>query len=638
MGHIFNQILKRWQVFLRPNLYNEQVRIMVLRLVGLIFVFGSFLSHAQSTYLKTAGTNVSDYGTSCIPTPNQGSVITISGGMVLGSGVQFSLVQTDHAGDLEWEKVFVHNSFALAQNVVRTQDGGLAVFGTINKSSGANKSLFVLKTDALGNEEWSYEMSASSNDRPAALIACASGGFLTCSTADYNLGGYPSALLIRYSDDGTVLWAKKYSVLQGIEPRSLVELPDGDFAFVSSVNAAFMGPFRQTLVSRTDSLGVLRWSSMFSTSEYDSEPHDLATNQIGELFVCGTSSRSLTAWDGFLLKVDADGHVLFNTFYDAGTSNGEQFRSLVHKDNGNLLLLGDMGTFDERDISMLEVNPSGQIVWSRRYPISLSFTNYGLDVYEAEDEGIVFTGDVRPPSYARDAAVFKTDSKGNVACYVQDAIYTVDATPFSEMTLFLAEQEHTLLDVQPVVFTHPVDQITGKVICENHMPVPDMSTESFTECPKVCVDFTDESQNDPTSWFWEFEGGTPSVSTEQHPTGICYDQPGLHTVRLTVTNAYGSVSKELSVFLEEFDCPLPDMPNVFTPNGDGINDVFELKQFPPGAVLRIYNRWGELVFETESQGAWDGSTQQGLPCSDGVYFYRLDTKKKTVHGFIHLQR
>ena len=109
-------------------------------------------------------------------------------------------------------------------------------------------------------------------------------------------------------------------------------------------------------------------------------------------------------------------------------------------------------------------------------------------------------------------------------------------------------------------------------------------------------------------------------------------------MRLTVTNAYGSVSKELSVFLEEFDCPLPDIPNVFTPNGDGINDIFELKQFPPGAVLRIYNRWGELVFETESQGAWDGSTQQGLPCSDGVYFYRFDTKKKTVHGFIHLQR
>lgn len=81
------------------------------------------------------------------------------------------------------------------------------------------------------------------------------------------------------------------------------------------------------------------------------------------------------------------------------------------------------------------------------------------------------------------------------------------------------------------------------------------------------------------------------------------------------------------------------IPNVFTPNGDGINDVFfitstELTDFR----LFIVNRWGEVIFETNdpNQG-WDG-TSNGKKCSDGVYFYTLKAQQKgndiVKHGHI----
>ncbi|EAY28951.1 GEVED domain-containing protein [Microscilla marina] len=53
------------------------------------------------------------------------------------------------------------------------------------------------------------------------------------------------------------------------------------------------------------------------------------------------------------------------------------------------------------------------------------------------------------------------------------------------------------------------------------------------------VTFTDESLNNPTSWAWTFEGGTPATSTEQNPT-VTYDQPGFYTVTLTVGNSGGA--------------------------------------------------------------------------------------------------
>lgn len=64
------------------------------------------------------------------------------------------------------------------------------------------------------------------------------------------------------------------------------------------------------------------------------------------------------------------------------------------------------------------------------------------------------------------------------------------------------------------------------------------------------------------------------------------------------------------------------LPNVFTPNHDSINDVFapfidEISSMD----MYIYNRWGNLIFESHQvRSFWDGYTNSGEPCSDGIYF------------------
>jgi len=96
------------------------------------------------------------------------------------------------------------------------------------------------------------------------------------------------------------------------------------------------------------------------------------------------------------------------------------------------------------------------------------------------------------------------------------------------------------------------------------------------------------------------------------------------------------------------NCPVYELPNVFTPGSDGNNDVF--KPFPYKFVqsidIKIYNRWGNLVFEsTDPAILWDGKNQKnGTPCSDGTYFYICTVNEiylegvqpKILKGFIHL--
>jgi gliding motility-associated-like protein len=86
---------------------------------------------------------------------------------------------------------------------------------------------------------------------------------------------------------------------------------------------------------------------------------------------------------------------------------------------------------------------------------------------------------------------------------------------------------------------------------------------------------------------------------------------------------------------------------VFTPNGDGLNDGFEIKNLDgPDFHLRIYNRWGTLVFDNENfMKSWDGHIN-GSPASDGAYYYILEVvptiqtvgNKHTYKGFLEVVR
>lgn len=71
-------------------------------------------------------------------------------------------------------------------------------------------------------------------------------------------------------------------------------------------------------------------------------------------------------------------------------------------------------------------------------------------------------------------------------------------------------------------------------------PVAALSISDNSICESSCINFTDMSTGSPTSWQWSFPGATPSSSTQQNPTNICYNTPGTYNVTLITTNAFGS--------------------------------------------------------------------------------------------------
>lgn len=592
---------------------------------------------AQNTYVKTLGTAQSDYGTACIPTADMGSLLTVCGGMPGTGGVQFGLVKADHNGTQQWAKLFAHEGFAFAQRVVPAAGGGWWVFGSVGHPTGGNNhALFLLRADATGNPLGSTRMVTSADDRPVAMQTCRAGGFVTCSVVNDNVG-YPAALLMRHDGAGNRLWAKLYQSPYGLRPSALVELPDGDLAFVASGKFTLADPFPDACIIRTDAQGTVKWTSVFSL-DYDTDPYAVAANAQGELYVAGATYRMGHEWDGFLLKVDAGGRRIHNRLYDAGTMQGEFFRSMALTAQGSVLLLGDLGTFEERDIALLDVNDQGAIRWAKRYPVSPSFVNYPLDMYTSYNGGIVFTGDVRPVTSFRDAALIRTDSLGNVPCHHAPAAYTVYDVPFTDSSVTVTATMHDII-TDSITFTQPLQPVVEKPVCENPLPVVLNHWYASAVCPSVCMDFQDSTLNGPTAWLWTFEGATPASSTQQHPQNICYAEKGTYTVTLTATNATGTVTRQKKIVVHGADCPPPVVPNVFTPNGDGVNDEFLIDLLPDEFTLHIYNRWGEEVFAASEKGQyWKGKNKLGLPVTDGVYYYSLTAYDKDYHGYVHVFR
>ena len=122
-----------------------------------------------------------------------------------------------------------------------------------------------------------------------------------------------------------------------------------------------------------------------------------------------------------------------------------------------------------------------------------------------------------------------------------------------------------------------------------------------------------------------------------------------------VTTTYTLTKKQCKVTTSDAititvkpDCNLKSqlhIPNVFTPNGDSINDVFTVK-LHPGSTLKhfaIFNRWGNKITNNNTTVIWTGRNTAGEPCTDGVYYYVLsytdpEGKEESLRGYISLFR
>ncbi|MCE2711449.1 MAG: choice-of-anchor L domain-containing protein [Cryomorphaceae bacterium] len=159
------------------------------------------------------------------------------------------------------------------------------------------------------------------------------------------------------------------------------------------------------------------------------------------------------------------------------------------------------------------------------------------------------------------------------------------------------------------------DQTTVFVV----RPNADFVITSSTLFDNLPITFQNLTTNGET-YSWEFGDG--NSSTVVHPNNI-YAEPGTYIVTLIATDEKGcmdTIAKPITI--EEGYYVY--IPNTFTPDGFRFNNVFEASTVGVQTLnVKIFNRWGELVFESEERDfQWDG-TYRGAPVQDGTYIWKI---------------
>ncbi|MBN4061812.1 gliding motility-associated C-terminal domain-containing protein [Bacteroidales bacterium AH-315-I05] len=182
---------------------------------------------------------------------------------------------------------------------------------------------------------------------------------------------------------------------------------------------------------------------------------------------------------------------------------------------------------------------------------------------------------------------------------------------------------------------------TSVFVTLNQNPTANFTFVLYPSCDGVLAEFENLSQN-ADLYLWIFSDD--DTTAETNPEHIfLYEQP--MAVTLVATNLNGcddssSISDNISSFEEYFQ--LNEMHNVFTPNGDGLNEWFEMdinNKLQDCTTLNIYSRWGQLMFSSQGHNhSWNGRTFDGEEATAGTYFYVLDVNDILFKGSLMLIR
>ena len=189
--------------------------------------------------------------------------------------------------------------------------------------------------------------------------------------------------------------------------------------------------------------------------------------------------------------------------------------------------------------------------------------------------------------------------------------------------------------INPGLFVDPIAEFNV---------VPDLKMHHLNRQIDNPIFFIDKSVDEftiITKWFWEFEDGFSSNNQDPKHS---FEEIGDFNVTLAIENLYGcadTITKR--VIIEEF---VLYIPSSFTPQDDGVNDVF----LPKGIgmedyELKIYNRWGKHFFTSDDLNVgWNGTTdRKDKTAQIGVYVYLINVidifgHKHTYNGLVTLAK
>ncbi|MFT6333726.1 MAG: gliding motility-associated-like protein [Halioglobus sp.] len=295
----------------------------------------------------------------------------------------------------------------------------------------------------------------------------------------------------------------------------------------------------------------------------------------------------------------------------------------------------EFGSSSEASSSFLIVEPTDELQnlsWSEFVP----WSKVSYNVYSKPQGGVFeLLENVNTSNYNHENL-----ENGKEYCYYIEAIGSFNIENIEDPLINLS-QEVCSIPIDNVPPCPPILEVSN--LCNDGSEVIDLSelinTLAYTQPNLACFD-TDDAIG-YNIYFSDTESGDlvlidsildPTINRYMHEPsrGIA----GCYAITAFDNNKNES---EFSNILCVDNCPAYELPNTFTPNGDGANELFVpiVNRFIDIVDFTIYNKWGNKIFETSDPLIkWDGRSSGGREVTDGTYYYTCRIFEQRVTGSI----
>jgi PKD repeat protein len=460
------------------------------------------------------------------------------------------VVKTDVNGVMEWNKSFgAADAFNYLTCGRQTQDGGFIVGGWTPADSSFDKSednrggydYWVIRMDALGNKLWDKTYGGNKDDVMTSVYATSDGGFIlggytsSDSTGDKKTfrKGHVDYWVIKTDANGQYQWEKDYGGTKDDYLYRVVETYDGGYYFFGASSSDSSGDKSQDSkgtfdfwIIKTDANGNYMWDRDIGTPGDENTFQPFMDITLDNGAIMGTSSayanasgdKTVVNWsvfsDFWIVRLDSVGTKLWDQRY-GGIGEEDEFWNVWHTTDGGFLISGASYSDASGDKSEPNSQPLGvEQSWC------IKVDGNGNKIW--------------------DKTMLNNDhNEGGMCTETIDGCVIINNYSSADSGGDKSEDS----------WNHSMDYFFAKYCIGGASPSSNFLASDTTICEQFCIDFTDQSANNPTSWQWSFPGGNPSSSTDQNPVNICYATSGIYDVTLIASNAVGSDTLVLAGYI-----------------------------------------------------------------------------------------